>query len=89
MQACDRPFSVWIVVPAGFDRAQCGERQEYIRVTLGRNAEDGLSLKPLDNQSSGVGASLSVADGLAIIPPHTAVAEGDKLRYLSFAELTN
>jgi len=89
MQACDRPFTDWIDVPAGFDRAQCGERQEYIRVTLGRNAGDGLSLKPFDNQSSGAGASLSEADGLAIIPPHTAVAEGDKLRYLSFAELIN
>lgn len=89
MQACDRPFPAWIDVPAGFDRARCGERQEYIRVTLGRNAEDGLSLQPYDNQSSGVGASLSVADGLAIIPPHTAVAEGDKLRYLPFAELIN
>lgn len=89
MQACDRPFPVWIDVPAGFDQVQCGERQEYIRVTLGRNAEDGFSLQPYDNQSSGVGASLSVADGLAIIPPHTAVAEGDKLRYLPFAELVN
>jgi len=89
MQACDRAFPDWIDVPAGFDRAQCGERQEYIRVRLGRNAKDGLRLQPYDNQSSGVGASLSVADGLAIIPPHTAVAEGDKLRYLPFAELIN
>ena len=58
-------------------------------MTLSRDTEEGLSLQPIDNQSSGVGASLSISDGLAIIPPHTAVAEGDKLRYLFFAELTN
>ena len=87
MQACDRPFPDWVEVAAGFSASQSGERQEYIRVNLGNSADNALCLQPYDNQSSGVGASLSVADGLAIIPPHTAVAEGDKLQYLPFAEL--
>ncbi|MCH8265549.1 MAG: molybdopterin molybdenumtransferase MoeA, partial [Proteobacteria bacterium] len=45
------------------------------------------SLLPFNNQSSGVGSSLSGADGLAIIPAYTSVAVGDSLEYIPFSEL--
>ena len=44
-------------------------------------------LRRFDNQSSGVGASLSLADGLATVPPQTAVSVGDRLKFLPFSEL--
>ncbi len=73
-------------LPANFDAAVSGVRQEYIRVCL--DYEDGAPrLSPFDNQSSGVSTSLSVAHGLAIIPPHTAVSRGDTLQYIPFNEL--
>lgn len=72
---------------AGFDARKSGERQEYIRVAIHKD-EDGLtSVMPYTNQSSGVAASLSSADGLAIIPPHTAIKRGDMLELVLFSQL--
>ena len=66
-----------------------GERQQYLRAVLAKDASGALQLLPYSNQSSGVGSSLSGADGLAIIPPYTAVAIGDTLEYIPFSELLN
>lgn len=74
-------------VRAGFDQAQGGERQEYLRTVLGTDGERGPVLLPIANQSSGVGSSLSAAAGLAIIPPYTSVASGDSLEFIPFSEL--
>ncbi len=74
-------------VPAGFTQSVSGERQEYVRVTLESDQASRLTLKPIANQSSGVGSSLSAAAGLAIIPPHTAVVCGDNLEFIPFSEL--
>lgn len=73
-------------VVADFDAQESGERQQYIRASLHRNNAE-VVLKPFENQSSGVGASLSSAQGLAIIPPYTAVAPGDVLEFIPFTEL--
>ena len=86
MLGCCKVRPVGLSVMAGFEAQQSGERQEYIRVTLESN-DDATVLIPFRTQSSGVGASLSAADGLAIIPPNTAVNKGDALMYLPFAEL--
>lgn len=83
--AAPRSFAV----AAGFGRAESAERQEYLRCELLRDAAGGVSLRPIENQSSGVAASLSRADGLAIVPPYTAVAEGDSLEFIPFSELIN
>lgn len=89
MQGCTEVFPQSLPIPAGFDADESGERQEYIRVRL-RKDERGMPwLYPYDNQSSGAGASLSHADGLAIIPPHTAVNRGDSLEFLMFSALIN
>jgi len=74
-------------VPAGFTAAKSGERQEYLRCRLSPDSRGVFSLERLGNQSSGVAASLSHADGLAIVPPYTAVSIGDSLEYIPFSEL--
>ncbi len=75
-------------LPAGFEAPVSGSRQEYLRVELREDADAASAavLQPLQNQSSGVVTSLAQADGLAVIPPFTAVTRGDMLRYIPFSE---
>ncbi|CAN0134412.1 unnamed protein product [Discosporangium mesarthrocarpum] len=89
MQGCNQLAPPSGVVQAGFSQSRSGDRQEYLRVTYRQT--DGLAPEviPYDNQSSGVSASLSAADGLAIIPAHTAVNRGDRLRFLPFLGILN
>ena len=87
MAGCGRLQPLRIAVPAGFSQPGSSDRQEYLRVTLVPSGDGENRLQPYDNQSSGVSASLSGADGLAIIPPYTAVAEGDRLVFIPFSEL--
>jgi molybdopterin molybdotransferase len=68
---------------ADFDWSRPDKRQEFLRVR--RNAAGGLDLFP--NQSSGVLTSLVWGDGLVNVPPAQAIAPGDMVSYLSFAEL--
>jgi len=52
-----------------------------------QDADGVTSLQAQRNQSSGVAASLSRADGLGVVPPYTAVAIGDSLDFIPFSEL--
>ncbi len=63
-------------VAAGFEQGQTRPRADYLRVRL----EDGR-LQPHAAQGSGILSSLSAADGLACVPPDTAVVPGDLLDY--------
>ena len=75
-------------LPAGFALAESGARQEYLRVSIAVDVNsDQPVLLPFANQSSGVMTSVSHADGLTIVPPYTAVAVGDMLRYIPFNEI--
>ncbi len=75
-------------LPAGFDASATGARQEYVRVTLTSTPHAGLPvLMPLHDQSSGVLSSIALADGLAIVPPFTAVSSGQLLRFLPFGDI--
>lgn len=77
-------------LPAGFSRPESGERQEYLRATVAdADSCTGQCLVPLPHQSSGVLTSVSRAQGLVEVPPFTAVREGDILRYIPFAELSD
>lgn len=76
-------------VAAGFTASESGERQEYLRCQLAQDVGGAASLQALRNQSSGVAASLSQADGLGIVPPYTAVTIGDSLEFIPFSELLN
>jgi molybdopterin molybdotransferase len=58
-------------------------RREFLRARI--NADGGLDL--FANQSSGVLTSCTWADGLIDNPPRQAIARGDTVRFLPFAEL--
>ena len=70
-------------VRADFVWAKPDKRREFLRVR--RNANGGLDLFP--NQSSGVLTSAVWGDGLIDNPCGCAIAPGDLVRYVSFAEL--
>jgi len=70
-------------LPAHFDLPRSDKRREFLRVR--RNAEGGLDLFP--NQSSGVLTSAAWGDGLVDNPANTTIARGDKVQFISFAEL--
>lgn len=70
-------------LPAHFDWPRADKRREFLRVQ--RDAEGGLLLFP--NQSSGVLTSTVWADGLVDNPPGRTIARGDRVRFLSLAEL--
>ena len=88
-------------VAAGFSRGISGGRQEYLRVTVHSGvlsnvpprgdvpeaSQGALELRPHPKQGSAAALSLSQSDGLAIIPPATAVREGDPLDFIPFSEL--
>ena len=76
-------------IEAGFNSPASSERQEYLRVVLSVDASGNPRLTPFASQSSGVGSSISAADGLAIVPPFTSVKEGDMLRFIPITELVN
>lgn len=73
-------------VPAGFAVDRLSAREEYLRVRL-LPGEQGFAAQLYANQSSGVLASTSWANALAIIPPQTAVSEGSPIDVLLFSEL--
>jgi len=89
MVACTHTTPHAFRVGAGFVSEASGQRQEYLRCQLLVDEQGEQILQPMRNQSSGVAASLSYADGLAIVPPYTAVAIGDRLEFIPFSELTN
>ena len=89
MLGCNAVEPKQYCVVAAFDFPATGVRQEYLRVSLSRNEQGETAASPYSNQSSGVNSSLSGADGLAIIPPHTPVSMGDKLVFVPFSELIN
>lgn len=89
MLGCTRTMPQSFRVGAGFESEASGERQEYLRCLLVAGERGEQALQPLRNQSSGVAATLSRADGLAVLPPYTAVAIGDRLEFIPFSELTN
>lgn len=69
---------------ADFAVPEPGSRQEYLRVQLKHGQDGWPRLQLFKDQSSSVLTSLSWADGLAIVPVATKVAQGDWLDYLPF-----
>ncbi|MBT6510878.1 MAG: molybdopterin molybdotransferase MoeA [Rhodospirillaceae bacterium] len=57
------------------------ERQDYMRATLGRNAEGELVATPFDRQDSSMLATLADASCLIVRPPHAVAAQsGERVR---------
>ena len=73
-------------VRAGFTRARSQGRREYLRVRL-VETDDGLSMQPYPNQSSGVLLSAQWAYGLALWEQGTVIAPDDLIPFLPFAQL--
>tara|TARA_R100001377_G_scaffold76794_1_gene53835 strand:+ start:632 stop:1867 length:1236 start_codon:yes stop_codon:yes gene_type:complete len=74
-------------LPADFEMEATGVRQEYLRVSCQHSAGSAAVLQLTGSQSSGVLSSVSHSDGLAIVPPNTAVKRGDLLRFLPLNEI--
>lgn len=72
-----------VALPAHFDWPRADKRREFLRVR--RNAAGGLDLFP--NQSSGVLTSAVWGDGVVDNLPGQTIANGDLVRFISFAEL--
>jgi molybdopterin molybdotransferase len=72
-----------LAMRADFDWPKPDRRNEFLRARM--NAEGGLDLFP--NQGSGVLTSTVWADGLVDNPPGQAIARGDVVRFIPFAEL--
>jgi molybdopterin molybdotransferase len=66
---------------AAFRVDKPGLRQDYLRVTLSDTGA-GLEATPFPNQGSGVLSSVSHSNALAVIPPGTIVAEGDRVEVI-------
>ena len=72
-----------VAARADFTWARPDKRREFLRVR--RNADGGLDL--FLNQSSGVLTSAVWGDGLIDNPPGQPIARGDRVHWVSFAEL--
>lgn len=83
LQGAQTPRLKPVMLPAHFTVARADKRREFLRVR--RNAEGGLDLFP--NQSSGVLTSAVWGDGLVDNPAGATIGYGDRVLYLSFAEL--
>jgi molybdopterin molybdotransferase len=83
LQGAQVPALQPVMLPAHFDLPRADKRREFLRVR--RNTAGGLDLFP--NQSSGVLTSAVWGDGLVDNPPGCAIAHGDTVAYLSFADL--
>ena len=68
---------------ADFSTRKADKRREFLRVR--HNAQGGLDL--FKNQSSGVLTSAAWGDGLVDNPAEHTIAQGDSVRFISFAEL--
>ncbi len=72
-----------IAASAGFDWPRVDKRREFLRA---RHGADGR-LELFANQGSGVLTSVAWGDGLVDNPAGHAIARGDQVRFLPFAEL--
>ncbi|MBI5274908.1 MAG: molybdopterin molybdotransferase MoeA [Burkholderiales bacterium] len=71
------------LLPAHFELPRPDKRREFLRVR--RDGDGGLEL--FGNQSSGVLTSTVWGDGLVDNPAGTTIARGDKVRFITLAEL--
>ncbi len=72
-----------VTIRSDFTWAKGDKRREFLRVR--RNSVGGLEL--FSNQGSGVLTSAVWGDGLVDNPPGCAIAPGDSVQFVSFAEL--
>ncbi|MEW8426698.1 MAG: gephyrin-like molybdotransferase Glp [Candidatus Thiodiazotropha sp.] len=76
-----------VSVIAGFEKAATDKRQEYARGRLELSDQGQAVVRLYPNRSSGVLSSVVWANGLAILPPLTAIKPGDVVEFIPFSEL--
>lgn len=76
-----------IRVTAGFEKAATDKRQEYARGRLELNERGQAVVRLYPNPSSGVLSSVVWANGLAVLPPLTAIKPGDLVDFIPFSEM--
>lgn len=74
-------------VRLGFAISESGTRQEYLRVKCMPGADGLPELQAFADQGSSIMTSLSWADGLAVIPPHTSLSAGSNVMFMPFSGL--
>lgn len=87
LQGATRLHAPGYHVPLGFSLPEAGTRQEYLRVRLVQHGQAEPCLEPFADQGSSLLTSLSWADGLAVIPAHTAPVAGTRVLFLPFMGL--
>ncbi|MES9823258.1 MAG: gephyrin-like molybdotransferase Glp [Candidatus Thiodiazotropha endolucinida] len=80
-----RPKPVSVI--AGFEKDATDKRQEYARGRLELNGQGQAVVKLYPNRSSGVLSSVVWANGLAVLPPLTAIKPGDPVDFIPYNEL--
>jgi len=73
-------------VAAAFSVEEASTRQEYLRVRL-VNTAAGQVVELFADQGSSLLSSLSWAEGLAIVPAGTTIAQGQTIDFLPFGGL--
>ena len=87
MQGLNKTKAEVQFLTAGFNYS-AGKRQEYLRARVEHDLT-GAVVKLFPHQGSGVLSSASWADGLVEIKVGESVKQGDKVRYISFNELSH
>ena len=72
---------------AGFEKAATDKRQEYARGRLELDGQGRAVVRLFSNSSSGVLNSVAWANGLAVLPPLTAISPGDPVDFIPYTEL--
>ncbi|WP_417520514.1 gephyrin-like molybdotransferase Glp [Marinobacter sp.] len=73
-------------VPAALNVTSPSVRREFLRART-ESVDGKIQVTAYPNQSSGVLSSACWAGGLAVVPEHAMVAEGDLITYYPFTEL--
>jgi molybdopterin molybdotransferase len=73
-------------VASGFDFSRPGKREEFLRAKIVAT-DDGHEVQRYSNQSSGVLASTSWANCLAVIPPGVTFIKGEPIDVMLFSEM--
>lgn len=80
-----RPITLKAV--AAFDKAPTDPRLEFARGRLEIDGRGRAVVRLYPNPSSGVLRSVAWANGLALLPPMTAISQGDTIDFIPFSEL--
>ncbi len=85
MQGATELLPISYRAPVMLDR-KAQLRTEFMRARM-VNQQGQLRIEPFSNQSSGVLSAAVWSNGYAVIPAHTAIASGDEVEFIAFAEV--